>query len=136
MPSGLASQADLVHRTMNSIRFVSSGNFAGNAAHPGLARGAAAKYALEAAKSDGSDAQAGRALSQPAAQALVEDLNSALQAVNTGLEFSVDNETDVTVVKVIDRETKETLRQIPSEEALALRHALAKAKGVLIRQSA
>ncbi|MGE5492344.1 MAG: flagellar protein FlaG [Actinomycetota bacterium] len=69
-------------------------------------------------------------------QELVKDLNKALRTINTNLEFSQDEETGWTVVKLVDRETKETLRQFPSEEALAIAHALDKFKGGLIQQSA
>ncbi|HZX33593.1 MAG TPA: flagellar protein FlaG [Rhodocyclaceae bacterium] len=67
---------------------------------------------------------------------LVKDMNKALQTINTSLEFSQDDETGWTVVKLIDRQTKEVVRQFPSEDALAIAHALDKYKGGLIQQSA
>lgn len=76
------------------------------------------------------------ALSPQATQDLVKEMNQALQSINTGLEFSLQDETGRMVIKVIDLETKETLRQFPSEEAIAIANALEKLKGVLIRQSA
>lgn len=36
------------------------------------------------------------------------------------LSFSIDEETNASVVKVIDKETNEVIRQIPSEEMLAI----------------
>ncbi len=36
-----------------------------------------------------------------------------------GLEFSVDKDTGVTIIKVLDVETGEVIRQIPPEEVLA-----------------
>lgn len=74
--------------------------------------------------------------SRQTTEALVRKMNEALQGINTGLEFSVDDETGWTVVKVIDRETGDTLRQFPSEEALDIAHALGEAKGALVRQKA
>jgi flagellar protein FlaG len=68
----------------------------------------------------------------------VSNLNQSAQAKSQGLEFSIDSDTQRTVVKVIDQSTKEVLRQIPTPEALEIAKALeSKAtKGVLIQQTA
>jgi len=57
------------------------------------------------------------------------------QAV-TDLSFSVDDETNIRVVKVIDRSTQEIIRQIPSEEMLQMAQALDKLQGLLLKQKA
>ncbi len=66
----------------------------------------------------------------------VSELNQSSQIKTQGLEFSVDEDSRRTVVKVIDQETKEVLRQIPTKEALALAKTFATATGSLISQSA
>lgn len=66
----------------------------------------------------------------------VSELNKASQAKAQGLEFSVDNDSKRTVVKVVDQTTKEVLRQIPSPEALAIAKSLDNSKGMLIKQTA
>lgn len=69
----------------------------------------------------------------------VSQLNKSAQAQSQGLEFSVDNDTKRTVVKVIDQSTKEVLRQIPTPEALELAKALESksgSTGLLIQQTA
>ena len=50
------------------------------------------------------------------------------------LEFVVDDGS--TIVRVVDRETKQLVRQIPSEEMVAIRRALERAEGILIRSKA
>jgi flagellar protein FlaG len=45
--------------------------------------------------------------------------NSILQTVNRNLEFKVDESTKKVVVKIVDNQTGETVRQIPSEDMLA-----------------
>ena len=40
------------------------------------------------------------------------------------------------MVKVVDQSTKEVIRQIPSEEMLAIAKALDSLKGLLVRQTA
>ncbi|MYM26702.1 flagellar protein FlaG [Duganella sacchari] len=69
----------------------------------------------------------------------VSQLNKSSQAKSQGLEFSVDNDTKRTVVKVIDQSTKEVLRQIPTPEALEIAKALESKSsntGLLIQQTA
>lgn len=73
----------------------------------------------------------------------LEHLKDAIRSVqeyirpfNSDLEFSVNDETRQVVVKVIDRETKELIRQIPSEEMLAIAKALDSIKGLFIKQQA
>lgn len=71
-------------------------------------------------------------------QQAVSKLNQSAQAQSQGLEFSIDNDTKRTVVKVVDQTTKEVLRQIPSPEALEIAKSLESGdnKGLLIKQTA
>jgi flagellar protein FlaG len=56
---------------------------------------------------------------------------------SNNLEFSIDDSTGQTVVKVVDSSTKELIRQIPSEEMLAIAKALdGEIKGLLVRNKA
>nr|WP_315399776.1 flagellar protein FlaG [uncultured Duganella sp.] len=69
----------------------------------------------------------------------VSKLNKASQDKSQGLEFSIDNDSKRTVVKVIDQTTKEVLRQIPTPEALEIAKALESksgSAGLLIQQTA
>lgn len=65
-----------------------------------------------------------------------EQVTKLMQQLNRNLEFVVDEETQKDVVKVIDTETKEVIRQFPSEEMLAIARALDKLQGLLIRAQA
>ena len=72
-----------------------------------------------------------------------EQLNQAIKAtkdfvgpINSSLDFSVDEDTGSVVVKVIDKETKEVIRQFPSEEMLSIAKALDSIKGLLVKQKA
>ncbi|WP_029770454.1 flagellar protein FlaG [Pseudogulbenkiania sp. MAI-1] len=66
----------------------------------------------------------------------VKKLNEALKHYNNNLEFTVDEDTQATVVKVVDSETKKVIRQIPSEEALRIAKAIEDFKGLLLKDSA
>ena len=54
----------------------------------------------------------------------------------SGLEFAVDDELGRVVVKVLDPETREVLKQFPSEDALALARSLRGGSGSLHRAEA
>lgn len=56
---------------------------------------------------------------QSVEQAIVH-LNEYVQSIQRDLEFSVDEGSGATVVRVIDRTTREVVRQIPSDVALSL----------------
>lgn len=66
----------------------------------------------------------------------VHEINKSMQSHARGLEFSVDDESDRTIVKVVDTNTKDVIRQIPSEEALAISKALDQVIGNLVRDKA
>jgi flagellar protein FlaG len=66
----------------------------------------------------------------------VNKINKSLQTAGQGVEFSVDDDSKRLVVKVVDTETHEVLRQMPSVEALEIAKALDHAKGMLIKQEA
>lgn len=70
-------------------------------------------------------------------QQAAQMIGKAIQTFSRNLEFSVDEAAvGKTVVKVVDKETGDMIRQIPSEEALAIAKALDRLQGLLIRQKA
>lgn len=66
----------------------------------------------------------------------VKQINDTLQKLSQNLEFSLDSDVDRPIVKVVDQQTKEVIRQIPSEEALEIAKALDRVQGLLIREKA
>ena len=50
----------------------------------------------------------------------VHEINNYVQAIQRNLQFSVDEDSGKTIVKVFDSQTDELVRQIPSEEVLAI----------------
>ena len=84
-----------------------------------------------------SDMQEGTALASPAevAQAL-DEVQSAIKTITNELQFSIDDDTGKTVVKVVDTSTNEVIKQFPSEELLRISKALDKFQGLLLQQEA
>ncbi|OUL99276.1 hypothetical protein A8M77_27305 [Variovorax sp. JS1663] len=66
----------------------------------------------------------------------VHEVNASLQMRSVGLRFEVDQDTDKVIVKVVDRESGELIRQIPSEEAVRIAKVLGRVPGLLMDQSA
>lgn len=67
---------------------------------------------------------------------VVGDLNNLVQEMHRELQFSVDNESGDTVIKVVDSETEQVIREIPSEEVLRMRKRLEAAAGLIFQDSA
>ena len=58
-------------------------------------------------------------------------LNEDMNIRSKSLKFSVDESTNRMLVKVIDKESGEIIRQIPSEAILKVAHSLEALKGIL-----
>lgn len=100
-----------------------------------------ANNAQKAQKPDASQQAVKQAVKQPpvdkaALQDAVKKLNETVAPALQTVEFEIDEDTDKTVVKVIDKESKEVIRQMPNEEALAFSKTLDKLQGLVIRQTA
>jgi len=54
----------------------------------------------------------------------VSQLNDFVQNVQRDLQFEVDNDLGQTIVKVVDQQTQEVIRQIPDEVAMRLAEKL------------
>jgi flagellar protein FlaG len=54
----------------------------------------------------------------------VSQLNDYVQSVQRDLQFEVDNEMGQTIVRVVDQQTQEVIRQIPDEVAMRLAEKL------------
>ncbi len=66
----------------------------------------------------------------------VKNVNDFVKPINNSLSFNLDQDTGQTVIKVVDLSTQEVIRQIPSEEMLAIAKALDTMKGLLVQQKA
>ncbi len=70
-------------------------------------------------------------------ESAVRDLNQSMRANNSNLAFSVDPDTEQTVVSVMDSKTGEVIKQFPSKEAIAIAKAIGDIQqGLLLKQKA
>lgn len=68
--------------------------------------------------------------------AAVSALNDSLKTLDLGLQFMVDKDSRRLVVKLVDQETGDVIRQYPSKELLSLARAMDGAKGGLLEAMA
>lgn len=66
----------------------------------------------------------------------MEKINQTVRMMSSNLEFTQDAETGIDVVKVIDSENKQLIRQFPSEEVIAIARALDQLQGMLVKDKA
>lgn len=66
----------------------------------------------------------------------VEQVNKAVPSFSRNLQFSVDEDTNKNIVRVVDTESGELIRQIPAQEIIEIAKALDKLQGMIIRQKA
>lgn len=69
-------------------------------------------------------------------QQAVEKIQQTTEELAHNLQFSIDKDTGITVIKVMDSQTQEVIRQIPTEEAVSLARTLDKVKGLLFSDKA
>lgn len=104
-----------------------------------VSAGLAAKESAITVK-DADERGAGRAGGRPAPTEMseedidlvVEEMRQSLRDNATNLDFAIDRSSGRVVVKIIDRTNGEVLRQLPSEEMLALHESLERMVGVLV----
>ncbi|GGM97523.1 flagellar protein FlaG [Shewanella xiamenensis] len=64
------------------------------------------------------------------------ELSDMMSMMRKGLSFKVDENSGQAVVTVLDKDTGDVIRQMPSEEALALAEKLSEVTGLLMKTEA
>jgi flagellar protein FlaG len=82
------------------------------------------------------ESQPAPAVDRAQLQHAIETVNRQLAAAAQNLRFSVDDDTGKTVVRVVDTATGEVIRQVPSDELLAISRSIDRLQGLLFRQEA
>jgi flagellar protein FlaG len=78
-------------------------------------------------------ARPGDGKAAPQLDVALEAVNRFLQPVATSLRFVKDESSGRIIVRVIDADTQKVLRQMPSEDVLAMNQALDRLQGLIIR---
>jgi flagellar protein FlaG len=105
---------------------------AGNAQEVVLAR----RYAANVDNDEQRESSREEARAEEKLTESVKELNEFVKPYNTSLQFAIEEELGSVFVKIVDVETLEIIKQIPSQEAIALSKALSKLKGLLVKEKA
>ncbi len=87
---------------------------------------------VRATKQDKAQEQQKPVLKTHISEGLMKALNSDMEALHhVGLQFSIQQDTGQTVVRVVDKDSGELIRQIPPQELLDLASKLEDMMGIL-----
>jgi flagellar protein FlaG len=81
-------------------------------------------------------AQSSQPVTEKQLKTAINSVQEYIKPYNSSLEFSINDDINQVVVKVVDSSTKEVIRQIPSEEMIAIAKALDSIKGLFVKQQA
>ncbi|SFZ77512.1 flagellar protein FlaG [Chitinimonas taiwanensis] len=73
---------------------------------------------------------------QRSVQESVKKLNETIAVFNRSIQFSIDDDTSRNIVRIVDVNSKEVIRQIPSQEVIEIAQAFDKLKGLLFSDKA
>jgi len=74
-------------------------------------------------------------MSREEAIAVAESLEEYMEILKTSIGFSINESTNTIVVTVTNKDTNEVIRQIPSEEMLALQEKMKELTGIIFSKS-
>lgn len=69
-------------------------------------------------------------------KAALKAINDSLREQSQNIEFTVDDDSNRTIVKVVDLQTNEIIRQMPTKEALEIAKMLDRVQSLLFSQKA
>jgi len=81
-------------------------------------------------------AQSSAPLDRRTVEEAVQKVQKTVAAFNSALQFQIDEDTEKLVIKIVDTNTKEVIKQIPPQEVLDIAKALDKLQGLLVREKA
>jgi len=85
-----------------------------------------------APQSDNSSSRADKATLEHA----VKRISEYVSASRPEISFTIDETTGTQVVKIVDSQSQEVIRQMPSKEAIQIAQALDKLQGLLVKDQA
>jgi len=77
-----------------------------------------------------------QAFSQSDLADAIKKLNETVKLYKGDLQFTVDDDTQMQIVKVVDKSSKEVIRQIPSPEVVRIAKAIEDFRSILLHDEA
>ena len=92
--------------------------------------GIAAKQAAVAAE----EAAKAREASERDIRAAIEKIEKFIEPATRDITFSIDRDTGINLIRIVDRTSNEVIRQIPGDEVLSIARALDNLQGLLVKE--
>jgi len=67
-------------------------------------------------------------------QKILDEMNTQLNIMNRSIQFSIDESSRDIVVRVVDKDTGEVIREVPPESIQKLREKMAELTGLLVEE--
>lgn len=67
-------------------------------------------------------------------QKILDEMNTQLNIMNRSIQFSIDESSHDIVVRVVDKDTGEVIREVPPESIQKLREKMAELTGLLVEE--
>ncbi len=80
------------------------------------------------------DSERGKNLSIEEIENIIKEMNRFVQIFNTKIAFEIDRDTRKTILKIVDVQTNEIIRQIPPEELLEISRRISELLGLIINE--
>lgn len=124
-----------------SIQSATSVTASAAAQSPGTAAGGPRQNAAASSAGNiGNTATGGSAAPSPSSaqeiSAALQEIRNTIRPIASELSFSLEQESGRMLVKIVDLETNEVIRQIPSEEIVRISKALDRLQGLLLNNEA
>lgn len=98
------------------------------------ARLLAAKSVAEARAAEARAGESAR-LSAEQTQQSLQEINKVMDALSISVQFQVDPDINTPIIKVVDQQSGEVIRQFPTEDVVRISKALDNLKGLLFAQA-
>ena len=103
-----------------SVESINASNVAASSVQTVATQQTATQQAVNTQTASSESVQPSQKMSAEEVQVVLDKMNEFMGNGQHNLNFSIDKDTDDMVVKVMDTETQEVIRQFPSEETLKL----------------
>lgn len=103
------------------------------AARPDKGAGASQANTVNSTGNNSQSTDSAKNISEKDVKEAAEKIQDFVSMSNNQIQFSVDSDSGTPVVKIVDASSDKVIRQIPSEEVLAIAKALDKLQGLLLK---
>ncbi len=119
-----------------SVESINAGNVAASSVQTAASQQTATQQTSSVQATPSESVQPSQKMSAEEVQVVLDKMNEFMHNGQRNLIFSIDKDTDDMIVKVMDTETQEVIRQFPSEETLKLAKHIEGMLGLILNDRA